>query len=156
KGGGDSRQNRARNVLVVVEVAFALILLVAAGLMIKSFIRLERVNPGFEPNNLLTMQVSVPGSKYKTEAQQNGFYQQAVEHIKSVPGVSGAAVTLTIPSLGPAWTSDFTIEGRPPEEYGKEVRHNVVTTDYFRTMQIPLISGREFTDFDVKGSQSVI
>lgn len=156
RAGGDARHNRARNLFVVVEVAFALMLLIGAGLMIKSFVRLERVNPGFDPNNILALQVSLPASKYKEDAQQIGFFQQALERVRNLPGVSDASITLTLPSQGPAWTSDFTIEGRPPEEYGKEVRHNVVGSDYFRTMRVPLASGRVFNDYDDKDHPAVI
>ena len=156
KGGGDARHNRARNLFVVLEVAFALMLLIGAGLMIKSFMRLQRVDPGFDPDNILALQISLPGSKYKEDPQLIAFYQQALERIKSLPGVGDAGLTLALPSQGPAWTSDFTIEGRSPEEYGKEVRHNVVSSDYFRTMRVPLASGRLFSDYDDKDHPTVV
>jgi putative ABC transport system permease protein len=156
KGGGDARHNRARNLFVVLEVAFALMLLIGAGLMIKSFVRLQRVDPGFDPDNILTLEISLPGSKYKEDPQLISFFQQALERIKSLPTVGDAAVTLALPSQGPAWTSDFTIEGRAPEDYGKEVRHNVVSSDYFRTMKVPLAGGRLFTDYDDKDHPMVV
>ena len=156
KGGGDARHNRARNLFVVLEVAFALMLLIGAGLMIKSFMRLQRVDPGFDPDNILALQISLPGSKYKEDPQLIAFYQQALERIKSLPGVGDAGLTLTLPSQGAAWTSDFTVEGRSPEEYGKEVRHNVVSSDYFRTMRVPLASGRLFSDYDDKDHPIVV
>jgi len=156
KGGGDSRHNRARNLFVVLEVAFALMLLIGAGLMIKSFVRLQRVDPGFDPDNILTLAISLPGSKYKEDPQLISFYQQALERIKSLPTVGDAAVTLALPSQGAAWTSDFSIEGRAPEDYGKEVRHNVVSSDYFRTMKVPLAGGRLFTDYDDKDHPMVV
>ena len=156
KGGGDARHNRARSLFVVLEVAFALMLLIGAGLMIKSFVRLEQVNPGFDPENILALQISLPASKYKEDAQQIGFYQQALERVRNLPEVSDASITLTLPSQGPAWTSDFTIEGRPPEEYGKEVRHNVVGSDYFSAMRVPLSRGRVFNDYDDKDRPAVV
>jgi len=156
KGGGDARHNRARNLFVVLEVAFALMLLIGAGLMIKSFVRLQRVDPGFDPDNILALQISLPMSKYKEDPQLIAFYQQALERIKSLPGVANAGLTIALPSQGPAWTSDFTIEGRSPEDYGKEVRHNVVSPDYFRTMRVPLASGRMFTDYDSKDHPLVV
>jgi predicted permease len=131
-------------------------LLIGAGLMIKSFMRLQRVDPGFDPDNILALQVSLPGSKYKEDPQLIAFYQHALERIKSLPGVGDAGLTLVLPSQGPAWTSDFTIEGRSPEEYGKEVRHNVVSSDYFRTMRVPLASGRLFSDYDDKDHPIVV
>ncbi len=156
KGGGDARHNRARNLFVVLEVAFALMLLIGAGLMIKSFVRLEHVDPGFDPDNLVALQISLPTAKYKGDPQQISFYQQALQRLKVLPGVSDAALALALPSEGAAWTSDFTIEGRSPDDYGKEVRHNVVSSDYFRTMRVPLATGRVFTDYDDKEHPAVV
>jgi putative ABC transport system permease protein len=156
KGGGGARQDRARSLFVVLEMAFALVLLIGAGLMIKSFVSLLHVNPGFDPENVLALQISLPGSKYKEDEQTVRFYQQALERMRSLPGVVDAGLTLMLPSQGAPWTSDFTIEGRPPEEYGKEVRHNVVDSDYFRTMRVQLVNGRGFADSDAKERPAVI
>src|SRR5258706_8396417 len=82
--------------------------------------------------------------------------RSALMRIKSLPGVGDAGLTLVLPSQGAAWTSDFTVEGRSAEEYGKEVRHNVVSSDYFRTMRVPLASGRLFSDYDDKDHPIVV
>ena len=155
KGGGGAQRNRSRSLFVVLEVAFALVLLIGAGLMIKSFIRLQQVDPGFDPNNILALRISLPESKYKEDQQVIAFYQQALERINNLSGVK-AGTTSVPPLKGFSWTSDFTIEGRPPEEYGKEVRHKEISPDYFRALGIPLLSGRLFTDSDNKDRPVVV
>jgi putative ABC transport system permease protein len=145
---GGAQHNRSRSLFVILEVAFALVLLIGAGLMIKSFVRLRQVNPGFDPSNILALRVSLPESKYKEDPQAIDFFQQALERIKNLPGVKAAGATSVPPLKGSGWTSDFTIEGRPPEEYGKEVRHKEISPDYFRAIGVPLLSGRLFTDSD--------
>ncbi|HKP85374.1 MAG TPA: ABC transporter permease [Blastocatellia bacterium] len=154
--GSSAQHNRARSLFVVLEIAFALVLLIGAGLMIKSFLRLQQVHPGFNTENLLTLRVSLPESKYKEGQQATAFFEQAMERIKHLPGVTDVGATSLLPLKGTSWTSDFTIEGRPPEEYGKEVRHKEVTPNYFRAMGVPLVKGRVFADSDTKDSPVVI
>jgi len=154
--GSTGKGSRLRNALVVAEIALSLVLVIGAGLMIKSFMRLQQVNPGFDTSNVLTMVTSLPSEKYAKDAQIISFYDQVLARIKTLPGVQSAAAVMGLPPLGSAYTSDFTIEGRPPEEYGKEVRHNPITPDYFQTMKIPMIAGRNFTDADTATSLPVV
>jgi predicted permease len=156
KGGGGAQRNRSRSLFVVLEVAFALVLLIGAGLMIKSFIRLQQVNPGFDPNNILALRISLPESKYKEDPQVIAFYQQALERINNLSGVKAVGSTSVLPLQGPGWTSDFTIEGRLPEEYGKEVRHREISPDYFRAIGLPLLSGRLFAGSDSQDRPVVV
>jgi putative ABC transport system permease protein len=152
KGGGSgSRSGRARNALIVVEVAMALVLLVGAGLLIKSFRRLQEVDPGFDPRNLLTMRLFLPQSKYAEPQQRQAFFEQALKRIESLPGVQAVGTSTWIPTLGGADTY-FTIEGRPfPDPNRKVTAFNpMVSHGYLRAMKIPLVKGRHFTESETK------
>jgi putative ABC transport system permease protein len=152
KGGGSgSRSGRARNALIVIEVAMALVLLVGAGLLIKSFRRLQEVDPGFDPRNLLTMRLFLPQSKYAEPQQRQAFFEQALKRIESLPGVQAVGTSTWIPTLGGGDTY-FTIEGRPfPDPNRKVTAFNpMVSHDYLRAMKIPLIKGRHFTEPETK------
>ncbi|HEY7636016.1 MAG TPA: ABC transporter permease [Gemmatimonadales bacterium] len=140
---------RVRGVLVVSEVAVALILLAGAGLLLRSFQRLIEVQPGFNPENLLTLQVWLPvrnepeKGKYFTDAQRRAFYTAAVEAVRRVPGVRQVALISRLPFRGRADTR-FEIEGRPtpPDQPTPTAEFRRVTPNYFETMQIPLLRGR--------------
>jgi predicted permease len=154
--GGIGQGGRLRGALVVAEIALALVLVVGAGLMIRSFGQLQQVDPGFDPNNVLSLSVSLPVSKYPEDARQLAFFDQAEQRIRRLPGVVAVGST-TAPALkGTNWTSDATIEGRPTEDYVREVRHKVITPDYFRAMGITLLRGRFFNGSDNDKSQPVI
>ncbi len=144
------RRNRLRNALVIAEVALALVLLVGAGLLLKSFVRLQNVNPGFDPKNVLTMEVSLPVLKYPRGKPVADFYAEATRRIKALPGVEGAAFTTILPLSGTNSDSSFAIEGRDhmaekvfPDE---EIRD--VTPEYFSVIKVPLLQGRFFNDGD--------
>jgi putative ABC transport system permease protein len=150
-GGSSSRMGRARNALIVVEVAMALVLLVGAGLLIKSFRRLQEVEPGFDPRNLLTMRLFLPLSKYAEPQQRQAFFEQALKRIGSLPGVQAVGTSTSIPTLGGGDTY-FTIEGKPFPDLNRKVTalNPMVSHDYLRTMKIPLIKGRHFTEPETK------
>ncbi|HEV7377152.1 MAG TPA: ABC transporter permease [Pyrinomonadaceae bacterium] len=143
---GSPRSRRLRNTFVVAEVALALLLLVGAGLMIKSFMRLQDIDPGFKSANLLTMGVSLPETKYREDGQKIAFFRQAVERLEALPGVRsvGTVSALPIAALGAA--TSFTIEGHPPPAPGDKLATDVRAIDenYFNTMGIPLVNGRTF------------
>ena len=146
--GGASRSRRLRNVFVVAEVALALVLLIGAGLLIRSFGRLQAVDPGFNANNLLTMRVSLPGRKYDDDQKRLAFFRQATEGMQALPGVESASAVSYLPFGGPSYAgTSADIEGRPPLPAGQRLSTGVLVTDlnYFRTMQIPLKRGRLFT-----------
>jgi putative ABC transport system permease protein len=129
---------------------------ISAGLMIRSFLRLQQVDPGFNPDNLLTLRISLPESKYAEDKQATNFFEQAEERIKNLPGVTAVGATSRLALKGYRWTGDLTIEGRPPEEYDREVRHKEITPDYFRAMGLPLIGGRFFNASDALEGQPVV
>jgi putative ABC transport system permease protein len=145
-----------RNLLIVSEVAFALVLLIGAGLLIGSFKRLLDVNPGFNPKNVLTMQLFLSGSRYPEGHQQSAFLKQVLERIKDVPGVVSVGLVNTIPITGGVGT-DFEIVGRPEtisEEPYADIR--IIDSEYFRAMEIPLLKGRWFSERDSSDAPKVM
>jgi putative ABC transport system permease protein len=145
RGTTPGRGRLMQNLLVVAEVALSLVLVTASGLLLRSFSKLAGVSPGFNPDRLLTFQLSLPNAKYPKGEQGVAFYNELEDRLRNLPGVASVGSTTTLPLKGFSYSSDFTIENRPPGEYGKEVRHNTVTPDYFRTVGIPLERGRFFT-----------
>ncbi|MET0626229.1 MAG: ABC transporter permease [Pyrinomonadaceae bacterium] len=141
------RGGRLRGAFVVAEIALALVLLVGAGLMLKSFARLRSVDPGFEPANLLTMRVSLPTRKYKEDAQVIAFTRRAAERLAALPGVTAAGAVNYLPFAGPGAATNFKIVGRPDPPPGEEPDTDVRVTDenYFRAMGVPVLSGRMYT-----------
>jgi putative ABC transport system permease protein len=145
---GGARQ-RLRNTFVVVELAVALVLLVGAGLLIKTFWNLRSVEPGFNPDHLMTMRVELPEARYKEVAPQTRFRTQTLAGMNSLPGVQAAMVS-ELPLSGDSLDHDFIIEGRPPIAPGDEpsLETRSVIGDYFKVMGIPLKVGRDFGSQD--------
>jgi putative ABC transport system permease protein len=141
---------RARNTFVVVEVALALVLLVGAGLLIRSFSALLNVEPGFDPSHTITMRVSIPTSKYETPQKIQSFYDQLFEKIDAVPGVQAAGGTSFLPLNGLGAATSFEVVGRPKPEAGQEpvTDVRVATHNYFQAMGIRLVRGRLFDASD--------
>ena len=150
KNSGAGRRIRPREILVVMQVALALTLLIGAGLLSKSFLGLTRMQPGFNPENLLTVWLALPMDKYKEKSQVNEFYQQTRQALKSIPGVESVGAVSAGPQFGGSETIEWMPEGRPPSSSGQypQARYYDASPGYFHTMQIPLLSGREFTDED--------
>jgi putative ABC transport system permease protein len=146
-----------RNLLVVSEVAVALLLLVGAGLMTKSFVRLQQVDPGFEATNVVSMNIALPTSKYRGP-QINNFYDQLIERIKNLPGVKSVAGINPLPLSNSNVSYRFVVEGAPfvPLADRPYAGVRVVTPDYFQTMSIPNLKGRSFTEQDRENTPSVI
>ena len=142
--GGIGRQ-RVRSLLVVTEIALALVLLIGAGLLIKSLWRLSTIDPGFKPENVLTMRVELPESRYKEIPGQTQFRERALEALNSLPGVQAAMIS-ELPMSGDRLNHNFVIDGRPPVSIGEEpsLETRTIAGDYFRTMGIPLLQGRDF------------
>jgi putative ABC transport system permease protein len=149
---------RVRNLLVVSEIALSLVLLVGAGLLIRSFMRLQQFDLGFNPNNLATMRIQLPGTKYREPAQVDAFYKQLLERIESVPGVKSVGAISDVFLTDTPNSTNFSIEGRPVPIGADsiEVPLDSVSPGYFRAMGIPLRSGREFDDRDVRNSTPVV
>jgi putative ABC transport system permease protein len=143
-------RHRLRSSLVVVEVAAALVVLIGAGLMIRSFLTLSNVDPGFRSEKLLTFQLVLPVNKYPNGAQQRQFFDQLLPRLASLPGVKGAAVVSVLPLSGWAQTAEVTLEKRVVEtgDPHPPVALRVTTPDYFAVMGIPLLKGRAFSAVD--------
>ncbi len=155
-GAGGLRSGRARNLLVVAEVALALVLLIGAGLLVQTLVRLQNVPLGFDPRNVLTMNVAK--SSTGTPEQTGEFFRQLSDRIRTLPGVVNASVTWQLPLSGASATTGLEIEGQPPKETASlpvGVLHSA-GPGYFRTMGIPLLEGRDFTDRDDMKSAPVI
>ncbi|MGH7939384.1 MAG: ABC transporter permease, partial [Bryobacteraceae bacterium] len=152
------RHNRFRNGLVISEVALALVLLTGAGLLLKSFVRLQNVNPGFNPQNVLTAEVSLPALRYPDDKSQANFFAELDRRVSDLPGVSAFGLTTILPMSGINSDSSFGIEGQVyndahpmPDE---EIR--LVSPGYFKALQIPLLQGRPFSAADKQDAPRVV
>ena len=121
--GGGARSHRLRNLFVVMQVAMALVLLVGAGLFMKSLSRLRAVDPGFNASNLLTMRVSLPGRKYDNDQKVMNFFNQASEQLRALPGVQAVGAINTLPFAGPHSGTSLEVEGQPAAAAGSEVEY---------------------------------
>jgi predicted permease len=147
---------RLRGVMIVSEVALAMILLTGAGLLMRSFLRLEGVDPGFQPQNLLTMRIGLASARYPQRAQQAAFYDRVMERVAAIPGVRDAAVANALP-MSRAIGYFFNIEGRAALESTKAPTFwlHSISQSYFQTLAIPIHRGRAFTSADTAASQPV-
>ncbi len=156
EGGG---RNRIGSVLIVSEIALSFILLAGAGLLVKSFMKLREISPGFNPDNVLVMRLSLPSGKYERGAPRAQIYKQFMDQVKATPGVQSAGAILSIPLGGDSFNvwRGLILEGRPmvPEE-ATNAQYLPITPDYFQTLQVPLIAGRTFTDQDTADSTKVV
>ena len=156
-GFGSSRY-RMRSLLVVSELAFSLVLLIGAGLLIRSFVRLQEVSPGFDPENVISMRVGAGGPQFTSRDASIEFYRQLGERIAAVPGVKVRGAVTSLPFTSAVGWGGINVEGFTPQP-GQELQvdQRAVMPDYFRTMGIPLRKGRFFTDFDgMAKAQSVV
>jgi putative ABC transport system permease protein len=154
--GEGARRNRVRNVLVVTELAIAVVLLVGAGLLIQSLWRLQKVDSGLVPENVLTFNVVLPDIKYNSD-KQSQFFIDLKQRLESTPGVQSASAILPLPLSGDRFSISFEIEGRPlPPKDHPSADFFTTGVGYFKTMGIPLIKGRDFDDRDKHGATPVI
>lgn len=148
-GGLQLRRHRLRGLLVVSELCLSLMLLIAAGLLVRSFVRLQNVPPGFSTANILTMQVAADDPKYKDNKATVNFYREIEERVSHLPGVRSEGVVSTLPLTGAVGWGGINVEGyMPPPGQELQVDIRTASTDYFRTMGIPLIEGRFFSQND--------
>lgn len=150
--------SRTRNIFVVSEMALALILLVGAGLLIRSFARLVSVDPGFNPKNMAMVRVLLREDRYKKKVDGIQYFQKAIERVQNLPGVESAGATSFPPFAGPPSGTDFYIEGRPKPKPGQEPITDVIITDmnFFKTMQMPLKRGRLFNLAETTEAKRVV
>ncbi|HEX4948284.1 MAG TPA: ABC transporter permease [Blastocatellia bacterium] len=155
--GQSGARGRLRSVLIVAEMALALTLLVGAGLLMRSFWRLQQVSPGFQPQGVLSLMVSLPSHKYKEPPQRANFFEQLLPQLRALPGVQTVGASSVIPMSGTNSSGSFSIEGRQVPQ-GQSIPHGdrwMAAGDYFETMKIPLVRGRYFNAQDTANSLSV-
>ena len=154
-GGGHRRVQR---LLVVAEIALALMLSTGAALMVRSFVALQRVNPGFEPSHLLTFRLSLPQTKYQNGAEQRDFYSRLLQRLEALPGVRSAALTISVPPDVLAMTDNFIVEGQtlPPNQSAPLGPLIFVNDTYFSTIGAPLVRGRFFSERDDENAPAAV
>jgi putative ABC transport system permease protein len=158
RSGTGLKHNRIRSLLVVGEVAFAIILLTGAALMIRTFAGLRSAKSGLDPVNVLTMQTALPGKRFETTEQVENMVRQAMEKIESLPGVEFASAALVIPMQGNAIDMPFTVDGRAPAQgkYEGDEQWRFVSPHYFEALHIPLLRGRTFDRRDTAKSDHLV
>jgi predicted permease len=151
------RRQHLRAALVVAEVALALVLLVGAGLFLRSLAALQEVNPGFQPNGVITAAVSLPRSHYADAGKRIAFYGAVLGNLAAMPGVASVAAATPVPFSGDGGSASFAIEGRstPPGDPGPHGDIGFVSPDFFSALKIPIRKGRVFTDVDRQDTQAV-
>jgi putative ABC transport system permease protein len=157
-GSEGGKRNRTRSVLVVLESAIAVVLLIGAGLLVRSLVQLQNINPGFDAHNVLTMRVDLSSEKYSTPDKSGSFFTELESRVGSLPGVESVGFVTELPLSGQPNDMPFTVEGRPAasisESRGADFRR--VNLQYFKALRIPLLRGRNFTEQEVKQSAKVL
>jgi predicted permease len=150
--------NRLRGTLVISEVAIALVLLIGAGLLVRSFLRLEAIDPGFNPHNVLTTTVSLAGDPQYVGERREALYHGILNQIQALPGVQSASMTNHLPLAGEMWGTSIYMEGQPLPRPGEAASgiYRVARPNYFQTMNIPILQGRGFSDRDSENSPAVV
>jgi putative ABC transport system permease protein len=158
RGATSAGARGASRLLVVAEIALAMILVIGAGLMVKSLMRLEAQDPGFRPDGVMTLQITLPAAKYSTPLRVTQTIEQILDEIRSIPGVSVAGAINMIPLTNFGMNGGFSIVGRPPfqQDRAPVVEYRATTSGYFQAMGIPLKRGREFTGQEIAASAPVV
>ncbi|HEX3249619.1 MAG TPA: ABC transporter permease [Pyrinomonadaceae bacterium] len=157
RGAEGALRNRTRSLLVIFESAVAVILLIGAGLLVRSLIALQKVDPGFDSNNVLTLRIDLPHKKYEGEGKTANFFEQLETRVASLPGVQAVGMVTELPLSGQPNDLPFTVEGRPPvspdQAFDADFRR--VNQNYFAALHIPLLRGRNFTEQEVRQGDNV-
>jgi putative ABC transport system permease protein len=159
RGSSDGlHKQRARAGLVITQVALAVVLLAAGGLMLKSFWRAQQAPLGFDPRNTLTMTLALPSVRYNTPEKINAFYDALLAKVSALPAVSAAGIGVNVPFDDSEWDSSFHITGTPPYKPGQEpsAEMNMISPDYFRVLGMPVLRGRAFTAADALNKPGVV
>jgi putative ABC transport system permease protein len=158
RGGQGARHRRAQQLLVVAEIALALVLSVGAGLMVRSLAELQRVNPGFDTGHLLTFELSLPRARYPEDRNVRAFYDQFLERLEALPAVRSAGLTISLPPNLLQVTDNFMVEGQvlPPNQSAPVGPVLMVSDHLFEALGVPLVRGRFFNDRDEDGATPVV
>jgi putative ABC transport system permease protein len=156
--GGGLRHRKLRHAFVITELALAVVLLVGAGLMLRSFASMRQVDPGFDPANVLTMRMQLPRAKYTDEAARIRFFREVTERVATLPGVQAAGAVSYLPMAGLGAATSFSIEGQPPAAPGqdKTTAVTVCQNGFFQALKIPLLRGRLFTEQEMQQKRDVV
>ena len=158
-GGGGAKGQRVRNSLVIAEVALALVLLIGAGLMMRSFLKLQKTDIGMDPSSTLTFRVGLPEAQFPDKESPAHFFDQLIPRLANLPGVESAGATTSLPASGQIGVTAFILEGEPePKQLqdARTLRQLTVTPGYLKTARIPLLHGRDFTPADSKDAPRVV
>jgi putative ABC transport system permease protein len=157
RSGAGGGRHRLRSLLVVAEIALSLVLLVGAGLMMRSFMSLQHVDAGFNPEGVLTTYIALPGAKYRAPEKRAAFFSQLLERVRSIPGVQSAGTNSGLPLAGNNWGRSLTVEGFPVLSVGEApgINHCVISPDYFKAMGIAILKGRDFDERDARDAAKV-
>ena len=158
-GAGGAKSQRVRNSLVIAEVALALVLLIGAGLMMRSFLKLQKTDVGMDPSSTLTFRVGLPEAQFPDKETPAHFFEQLIPRLANLPGVESAGATTTLPASGNIGVTAFILEGEPePKQLqdARTMRQLTVTPGYLKTARIPLLRGRDFTPADSKDAPRVV
>ncbi|HEX7516812.1 MAG TPA: ABC transporter permease [Chthoniobacterales bacterium] len=158
-GAGGTKGQQMRNSLVVAEVALALVLLIGAGLMMRSFMKLQKMEIGMDPSNTLTFRVGLPEAQFPDKETPTRFFEQLIPKLASMPGVESAGATTSLPAAGQIGITAFVLEGEPePKQLqdARAMRQLTITPGYLKTARIPLLRGRDFTNADSKDAPRVV
>jgi len=157
RSGSGGGRGRLRSMLVVAEIALSLVLLVGAGLMMRSFISLQNVKAGINAEGVLTFKIGLPGAKYRQPETRVAFFQQLLDRVRALPGVESAGTVSHLPLGGDNWGRSLTVEGFPVLPVGEApmINHCVISPNYFRAMGITLVKGRDFNERDTAESAKV-
>jgi putative ABC transport system permease protein len=156
--GGAVRHRRLRHAFVVAEIALAVVLLIGAGLMLRSFAAMRQVNPGFDASHVLTMRMQLPRAKYPDDAARTRFFHEAAASTANLPGVQSVGTVSYLPMAGLGAVTSFTIDGEPPSAPGQDKTTAVTVCDngFFRTLKIPLLRGRFFNEQEMREKRNVV
>jgi putative ABC transport system permease protein len=157
RSGAGGGRHRLRSLLVVAEIALSLVLLIGAGLMMRSFMSLQHVDAGINPEGVLTMYIALPGAKYRPPEKRAAFFSQLLERVRSIPGVQSAGTNSGLPLAGNNWGRSLTVEGFPVLSVGEApaINHCVISPDYFSAMGIANLKGRDFDERDTRDAAKV-
>jgi putative ABC transport system permease protein len=158
KGGKGSHHHRARNVLVATEIALAQVLLVGAALLAISYVRVTKIDPGFNPDGVLTAKIAPSAKKYPDPKSRSAFYTTVLEHLQALPGVESAGMVMSLPLTGSSMNRGFRVDGRPEPKADENVTMDfqIVSPGYFLTLQIPVKRGRGLSAADTEATEHVI
>lgn len=158
RGTEGTLRNRTRSLLVVFESAVAVVLLIGAGLLVRSLIALQSVDPGFDANNVLTFRIDITNKKYEGPGRLANFFEQLESRVSSLPGVQSVGLTTALPMSGQLTDIPYTVEGRPPvsPDQALDADFRLVNTSYFSALRIPLLRGRNFTEQEVREGKAVV